>query len=258
MKTLIALIFLAIVTVASPTVAASPPCSPATSVRPGASEPRPLLVLIEADPWLMVVGSDSPTVAVYDTGLVIYRHDRTYRFACLGAEELSVLVGSVELAGLEPHYMAARMTDQPTSTIFRVAPDGSKQRVSVYGDLSGAAVRATVPAKLVAAYDRLISVDPTDARPWLPAEVEVMIWPYEYAPDASIRWPSKWPGLDAETTWQRGDGYSLYVPSTDLGELRAFLASRSERGAVEVGGKKWAASIRYPFPAEDQWMHAGD
>src|SRR5947207_391514 len=34
---------------------------------------RPVLVLVETDPWAMVLGSDSPRFALYENGLAIYR-----------------------------------------------------------------------------------------------------------------------------------------------------------------------------------------
>ena len=37
-----------------------------------ANNPTPLIVLIERDPWLMVIGSDSPSFALYDDGTLIY------------------------------------------------------------------------------------------------------------------------------------------------------------------------------------------
>lgn len=83
-----------------------------------------------------------------------------------------------------------------------------------------------------------------------------MLWPYEYAPDASIRWPMEWPGLDSPQASRRGDSYSIYLPGKSLDDLRAFLGTRREKGAVEVGGKKWAASHRYVFPSEPTWSRA--
>jgi hypothetical protein len=81
-----------------------------------------------------------------------------------------------------------------------------------------------------------------------------MIWPYDYAPEPSIIWPSEWPGLQSERTIRRGESYSVYVPSADLDALRDFLRSRNERGAVEIDGAKWAVSLRTPFPGEESWM----
>jgi len=34
---------------------------------------KPIVVLIETDPWLMVIGSDVPTFALYESGQIIYK-----------------------------------------------------------------------------------------------------------------------------------------------------------------------------------------
>lgn len=34
--------------------------------------PKPLAVLIQSDPWAMVIGSDTPRVAIYENGRVIF------------------------------------------------------------------------------------------------------------------------------------------------------------------------------------------
>ena len=39
------------------------------------TEPRPLVVLLEFDPWQMVIGSDVPTFVLYDDGTIIYRNE---------------------------------------------------------------------------------------------------------------------------------------------------------------------------------------
>ena len=84
-----------------------------------------------------------------------------------------------------------------------------------------------------------------------------MIWPYEYAPDASVDWPADWPGLNSEHAVRSGDGYSIFVPAAERDRLIAFLGTRRERGAVRIGGRKWSASLRFPFPMERMWMRPG-
>ena len=34
---------------------------------------QPIVVLIETDPWLMVIGSDVPTFSLYENGQIIYK-----------------------------------------------------------------------------------------------------------------------------------------------------------------------------------------
>jgi hypothetical protein len=221
---------------------------------PGA---KPLIVLLEANPWLMAIGSDSPSFALYDDGTAIYVTETGYKSVKLDAAECDALVASVNpgaLAGVAGRYDIARgVSDQPTEYLF-VYGAGAPKVISVYGSLAGGNA-GSAPAPIGAAYKILRGFSRPDAKDWLPERIEVMIWPYEYAPEASIDWPQDWPGLDDPTTVKRGkDSYSLYLPSADYPALNAFLETRKEKGAVRIGGHKWTASIRFPFPQEATWM----
>jgi hypothetical protein len=112
----------------------------------------------------------------------------------------------------------------------------------------------SLPAEVRDALKRIDQERTRSGTPWLPPEIEVMLWPYEYAPEASIHWPADWPGLTAASTRRRGDSFSVFVPSSKLSELLKFIASRKERGAVAIEGKKMAISFRFPFPGEQLWM----
>ena len=111
-----------------------------------------------------------------------------------------------------------------------------------------------MPPSVTSAYEKLVKFDHPAATNWLPVKIELMIWPYEYAPEASIIWPKDWPGLDSQDTIKRGDGFSIYLPATEYSRLIEFLKRRNEKGAVLIGGKKWAADVRFPFPREAEWM----
>ena len=82
-----------------------------------------------------------------------------------------------------------------------------------------------------------------------------MISPYNNAPEASIKWPADFPGLnDTKTIKRSDDQMSIFVPSSRYDELRSFLKHQNERGAVEIGGSKWSPILRLPFPQEQLWM----
>src|SRR5689334_24760693 len=57
--------------------------------------PKPLVVLIQTDPWAMVMGADTPRVAAYEDGMVIFIRisGKTARYESknLSATELSNL-----------------------------------------------------------------------------------------------------------------------------------------------------------------------
>jgi hypothetical protein len=182
-----------------------------------------------------------------------------------------------ELSDLpQSDYVASSATDQ-TTTVIHAWRDGQRKSVSVYGNVRSGVERSKRQAGKVAPEDdvvlinmksvpqsfsdtvqRLTRFDHPRAERWVPPEIEVMIWPYEYAPDASLPWPKEWPGLKDPRTRRRGAGrYSLYLPSTELEALRKFLSSRREKQAILIDGKKWAVSYRMPFPRESEWMSGG-
>ena len=216
---------------------------------------HPLVVFLKTEPWAMVIGADSPRFALYSDGLVIYLRGNEYRSVRLTAPERDALLAELDverLACFIGRYGNDAVSDQPYNNLF-IGRGGPLSVISVYGTVR---VPST-PAPVIAADERVAAFDHPGARPWLPERIEVMIWPYEYAPERSIVWPSDWPGLDSEYAVRRGDGYSIFVPAADLPRLNEFLRSRRERGAVEIGGRKWAADLRLPFPMERMWMRPG-
>jgi hypothetical protein len=219
-------------------------------------QPAPLLILLETEPWAMVIGSDSPVFALYEDGRTIYRTDKGYRSVNLDPERLDRFLRSLDLGSLARvagGYTATEWTDQPQTWLLAYAGK-SPTFIWVYGSFKQEDVRAKLPPEIIDVRDKLRSFESPGASEWLPNAVEVMIWPYDYAPEPSIAWPKRWPGLSAPTTRKRGESFSLFVPSSELQSLRAFLGGRNEKGAVEIGGKKWAASLRLPFPHEQLWM----
>lgn len=231
---------------------------PAVGASPGAD---PVLLVYERNPWLMVIGSDSPIFGLYDNGLVIYESGKeatASRFlaSSLAPEELQTLLNSLDLEKLFPKYdgqmiNATNDTDQPTIELYYFEGDAPRA-VAAYGAArTDETVRERIPKPFLQVFDALTSFEAEDASPWLPEFIEVMFWPYEYAPEDSLPWPAEWPGLDDSRTIDRGDGsFSVYLPSSELERFLAFLKSRGQRQAVLVDGRKCAISFRIPFPGE--------
>jgi len=220
-------------------------------------EALPDLVIIEYDPWKMVIGSDNPSFALYNNRTVIYKTDTEYRSAILDETQYNALVEELNIVTrfeeLEHTYTLSNTTDQITTMLISYSKD-QPSGISVYGSLKHAQIRKKAPKPIVAIYDTALKYRPEQSKPWLPEKIEIMIWPYEYAVEDPIFWPKEWPGLNDPETVQRGESYSLYLPSEHYDELIAFLKSRNTKGAVEIAGKKWAADIRLPFPSEKSWM----
>lgn len=218
---------------------------------PPSANAEPVIVYIETDPWTMVIGSDSTRFVLYQDGTVIYRTDAGYQSVTLAPADSAALAAKVRLAGIKEHTDYTNVTDQPSSIIIDFR---TKQAVMAYGATSRHRKRGDRGDKLLTMITLLSEYQSPDPKVWEPEAIEVMIWPYEYAPEASIIWPETWPGLDHPATVQRGDSYSLFVPISDKEALMAFLETRKPRGAVEIGGRKWAVSLRTPLPGEARWM----
>jgi hypothetical protein len=220
----------------------------------------------------MVMGSDTPQFVLYDTREVLFgRRDGCYRHQ-LSERELQELMARVRAVTSGPPIkrfidLAPDITDQ-SSVDFYLDGDGKYVATRVYGlstsghlaapytVMSGSSKRDTMPKELASLYEFLHSRDYPDSHRWLPKYFEVIIWPYEYAPDTSIRWPRDWPSIDSERAIKHGDMYSIFLDSALLPQLERFLRTRKETGAVEVAGKKRAADWRYVFPSEPVWRKA--
>ncbi|HKR00827.1 MAG TPA: hypothetical protein VJT09_09140 [Pyrinomonadaceae bacterium] len=226
---------------------------------------RPVAVIYEHNPWATVIGSDSPSFALYDDGLVIFARRvegkrGEYFSAVLTEQERSALVSSLpveQFFKLEPRYETTLMTDQPT-TVMYLWHNGERKAVSVYGGL-----RRTdndrgqpAPAAFTETYEKLHDFELARATPWMPEKIEMMVWPYDAAGDA-LSWPKNWPDTNHPETKKRGDGsdsiaYSIYLTRQQYETFRE-RASASSQNAVLINGRKWAFSFRLPFPGEDVW-----
>jgi hypothetical protein len=240
--------------------------------------PKPVLVWIQSNPWLMVLGSDTPRVVLYEDGdLVFFKGSGptgTYRHRRLLPGELGQLrhrLGPVMALGdARPRFfnLAGSVTDLPEALLY--ARSGQQEVVTrIYGlDDDGTPTRKRIDGAnepvpkgplgdLLELHQFLAALTDSECSAWKPRYLEVMIWPYEYAPDKSLLWPASWPGLTSSRTVQRNKGaYSIYVDGSLEDEIVGLLSKRPETGAIEIGGRKWAVSVRPVFPSEPVWQEA--
>ena len=231
--------------------------------------PKPIVVLVEADPWAMVIGSDTPLVAIYEDGLVVYtkrvKKEKPALFSKrLSRAELAELTHKLASFGdyskLERGYtLEPNVTDLPETSIY-LSPGKGEFVTSVYAltvhDADTSEYPEELPKPIRHLHSYLCSLDFADAKRWTPRYVEVMVWAYEYAPDASIHWPKDWPGLDSRYAIKRRNDYLIFLPGKELPRLRKFLKTQKKKGAVEINGKKWTVAYRYTFPSEPVWREA--
>jgi hypothetical protein len=184
--------------------------------------PEPLVVFIEREVWAAVIGADTPRVAMYENGDVIFAKEVNGKFvyhqALLDSDGRADVRRHVDrllaVNELRTSYSISRATDQPTA-FFYVRAGDRELTTSVYGlAISDAGLppgaelhsprEAAPPQGLLEFHRWLSQIDYPRSREWVPKYVEVMLWDYSYAPDRSIQWPSQWPSLDSERaneTW---------------------------------------------------------
>jgi len=236
---------------------ASPSAFRTTLTPPPAPEaPEPIIILTIYDPWRMVIGSDEPTFALYETGLVIYQRendDGKWELAAvvLDEDEFQTLRDSLQidadLYALDEEYDTVLITDQPSNTIEIDDPELGEKHFWIYGNLGSDSPDRdeAAPERLLNLFDLMTTFSHEDAKTWLPGQFEVILWPYETS-DATT-WPEDWPGLDDESTVERDSVYSLYI---DIEAYDRFVELAEDANAFELDGQTWAFSVRFPFPHE--------
>ena len=218
---------------------------------------RPIIALIETDPWLMVIGSDVPTFALYENGQIIYKKivdKQTKYFEVTNDKETTQKIiksfGITDnLMKQEDYIEASTATDQPTNVLL-LNFDPVRQ-LSVYGqlrDLKNKA-RQKTPTDFIDVYDKIIKFKDNKAIEWLPDTFEVMATKYSYAPEKSLKWNSEWNDIKSETTVKRNeDLYSIYLDKKYYKEFIELLKNTKEKQAVEINGEKYSLTYRLPFP----------
>ena len=87
---------------------------------------QPIVTLIETDPWLMVIGSDVPTFALYENGQIIYKKvvDKKWKYfeVTNNRETTQKIIKSLgitdSLMKQQDYIEASSWTDQPTNILL--------------------------------------------------------------------------------------------------------------------------------------------
>lgn len=233
------------------------------STTSNAAPPQPEVLLYERNPWLTVIGADSPVFAAYQTGQIIWQDNspsqkqgdnqrQRYKSVTLDQKEYSELLSKLnEVLPLDDYYDLSDITDQP-STMLYLKISGEEKKITVYGSLNNESVRSKAPKELVNVYDYLKNYQHTGTASWNPEYIEVLAWPYNSDPENIASWPENWPDTESEQTRRHGDLFSIYLPVKYEQNLSRFLEKvNEESGAIKMNGKIWAISTRIPFPHEE-------
>ena len=218
---------------------------------------QPIVVLIETDPWLMVIGSDVPTFALYENGQIIYKKvvDKKWKyFEVLNDRETTQKI--IKSFGITDSLMkqqdfieASSWTDQPTN-IMLLNFDTVRQ-ISVYGRIRETKneAREKVPKDYLTVFDNIIKFESDKAKEWLPDTFEVMATKYNYSPEKPLKWNKDWNDIKSSSTVKRSDDlFSIYLDKKYFDDFIKLLKSMKEKQAVEINGEKYSLTYRLPFP----------
>lgn len=218
---------------------------------------EPIVVLIETDPWLMVIGSDVPTFALYENGQIIYKKnvDQKWKYyeVINDRETTQKIIKSFgitdSLMNEKEYFEVSNFTDQPTN-ILLLNFDTLKE-ISVYGNLHKKNIedRKNTPKDFLTVYDNIKEFKSKNVNEWLPDNIEILLTDYSHSPDTPKSWPENWPNLNSELTLKRSEFlYSLYLPKEYFDDFIKLISDLKEKQAVEINGKKFSISYRFPFP----------
>jgi hypothetical protein len=219
----------------------------------------PIVVLTETNPWLMVIGSDVPTIVLYQYGDIIYKRRTKSSFEYYSnkidtaeMQKLILSLGITDSLIKMPEYISAtQTTDQPTNELILSFDSVYVKRV--YGNLreteKPSQVRENAPKYFLKVYDNLLDLTKKRSKKWFPDYVEVMLTDYSYSPEIPLKWPETWPGLSSKMTVKRGDDlYSIYLKKENYDDLIKLIKSLKEKQAIEIDGEKFSISYRFPYP----------
>ncbi len=204
---------------------------------------QPIVALIETDPWLMVIGSDVPTFALYENGQIIYKKvvDKRWKYyeVINNRETTQKIIKSLgitdSLMKQEDYMEASDWTDQPTN-IMLLNFDTVRQ-ISVYGRLRNVKdeARQKTPKDFLTVFDNIIKFETDSAKEWLPDTFEVMATKYSHSPERPLKWNSEWSDIKSPATKKRGDNlYSIYLDKKFFEEFINLFKSLKEKQKLRI------------------------
>lgn len=219
---------------------------------------RPLIYMIERDPRRLIIGSDEPTLVVYEDGLAIQnrviRGRPEQRQGRLSTEQVTALVQQIAANGFMdlPRRMTAESHMHAQAAMIGVRVGEWWKWVTVEGLHLDALPRDAPRLDVFAStYCTLWSLDVPDARVWEPEEVDVMLWGYNHAKQA-VPWPSDVPPPPSTLKPPKlGEGAYKHRIEGKYEPVLIELLEDAPGQAVLFNGEKWAVDLRRRVPEED-------
>jgi len=232
-------------------------------------EIKPLVVMLERNPWANLIGGESPTFAFYNNGLLIFRRQKTdmlyeYVSVILNSEErdkfieyLSIKEDFLKLNDYYNLFEPIEITDQDSTEIY-VWNNNKMKLVEIYGSLKEKCSKPKqhlAPKIFMELYNKINKYSNSKATHWLPKKIEVVIWDFSYSKKPTVKWPDGWPDINSKDTVKRKNGgYQIFLnPVLQDKLIELFNKIDDESTAFLINGKKWTIQPRDPFPCEEQW-----
>jgi hypothetical protein len=216
----------------------------------------------------------SPRVVLYDDGTVIYsaacsRLGPTYVVAMLTPAEREQFLHSLPLSSFARldslwYNNLPNISDQTIYTVWARQAHGSKC-VHLYGTPDSTLVpdqaggenhAAPAPGAFVRIFQLLYKFTPGPARPWKPERYELILSDSGVQPPTPDigTWPAAWPTRQLPGTHR--DPWGGYHVPLSADAWAAFLRAYPARYGSHLfafAGVPWFTSVRYLFPAQQDW-----
>lgn len=219
---------------------------------------RPLVWLIDYNPWAMFIGADAPYFTLYESGQVIYVKNHHFRLAILSPAEVSVMIKEFKLTDTffaHDRYIKTSDADDLHTMVVFVNLDTLKT-FGIFGFFTD-----TLPRVFLHVFEMPAAFSDRRSTEWLPDKVEVMLTDYSHSPETPIPWPAGWPDLNAPDSrhWNgNGDGRigggRMYLPIKYLSKLQQIASKMKEKQAILINGRKYSFGYRLVPPGVDSVM----
>jgi hypothetical protein len=222
---------------------------------------HPLIALYERDPWLMVVGSDVPSVVVYEDGSVLYVRPSSdggppkQLEGHLAREEAKALAETtIGLISADEVHVEVNWTDQPTTEILARSPASGGWTANSYYGLSRRGLSHKEPgeafeSRFYDAVKKLAALDPPGATVWRPETIEIMLWDFSHA-RGEVAWPKAVPAPPAKVKPPERGVYKHFIDGQYEQPMREFLAAQPGTTAIALNGRKCSVGVRRVVPDE--------
>jgi hypothetical protein len=217
---------------------------------------KPLVWLIDYNPWAMFIGADVPYFTLYESGQVIYVRNHHFRLAMLSGADVAAMIKDFQLTDTffvhDRYIETTEASDLHTMVLF-VNLDTLKS-FGIYGFFSD-----KLPRVFQHIFEKAGAFSDDRSREWLPDKVEVMLTDYAHSPETPVPWPAGWPDLNSpDSRHWGGDGRigggRIYLPIKYFPKLQQLAAKMKEKQAFLINGRKYSFGYRLAPPGVDSVM----